>query len=57
MNAPTSRPILLATSQGVLGVKNLQMDANGVLSSPGKEVRLDSGAQLLIRAEISTPVQ
>jgi hypothetical protein len=57
MNAPTSKPILLATSQGVLGVKNLQMDANGVLSSPGKEVRLDGGAQLLIRAEISTPVQ
>ena len=45
-------PILLATSQGVLGVKNLQMDANGVLSSSGKEVKLEGGMQLMIRAEI-----
>ena len=48
-------PMLLPTSQGVLGVKNLQMDANGVLTSPGKEVRLDAGMQILIRAEIDLP--
>ncbi len=48
-------PILNPTSQGVLGVKNLQMDANGVLTSPGKEVKLDSGMQLLLRAEIQIP--
>jgi hypothetical protein len=53
----TSRPILLPTSQGVLGVKSLQMDSNGVLTSPGKEVKLDNGTQMLINAEISTPVQ
>ncbi len=45
-------PILRPDSQGVLGVKNLQMDSNGVLTSPGKEVKLDSGMQLMIRAEI-----
>jgi hypothetical protein len=45
-------PILKPTSQGVLGVKNLQMDANGVLTSPGQEVKLESGMQLMIRAEI-----
>jgi hypothetical protein len=47
--------ILGPSSQGVVGVKNLQMDANGVLTSPGKEVRLDSGMQLLIKAEIDLP--
>ncbi len=45
-------PVLSAASQGVIGVKNLQLDANGVLTSTGKEVKLDSGMQLLIRAEI-----
>lgn len=48
-------PILRSDSKGVLGVKNLEMDANGVLTSPGKEVKLDSGMQLLIRAEIQMP--
>jgi hypothetical protein len=48
-------PILRPTSQGVLGVKNLQMDANGVLTSPAKEVKLDSGMQLMIKAEIDLP--
>jgi hypothetical protein len=38
-----------------LGVKNLQMDANGVLTSPAKEVKLDSGMQLMIKAEIDLP--
>ncbi len=50
-------PILGPSSQGVLGVKNMQMDANGVLTSPGKEVRLDSGMQLLIKAEIDLPAR
>jgi hypothetical protein len=48
-------PVLGPQSQGVLGVKNLQMDANGVLTSPAKEVKLDSGMQLLIKAEIDLP--
>jgi len=53
----TARPVLIATSQGVLGLHNLQLDANGVISSPGKEVKLDNGTQMLIHAEISIPVQ
>jgi len=53
----TARPVLIATSQGVLGVHNLELDANGVISSPGKEVRLDNGTQILIRAVINIPVQ
>jgi hypothetical protein len=53
----TARPILLPTSQGVLGLKNLELDAKGVLTSPNKEVRLDSGTQMLIKAVISIPAQ
>ena len=35
LSKSNSRPILLPTSQGVMGVKNLQMDSNGVLTSAG----------------------
>jgi hypothetical protein len=45
-------PILQPDSKGVLGVKNLQMSSNGALTSAGKEVKLDSGMQILIHAEI-----
>lgn len=48
-------PILRPDSQGVLGVKNLQMSSNGALTSAGKEVKLDSGMQVMIRAEIELP--
>ena len=37
-------------SSGVVGIKNLTLD-NSVLSSTGKEVKLDMGAQLMIKAE------
>jgi hypothetical protein len=52
-----SHPLLTAQSTGVLGIKNLQMDKDSVLTSSQKEVKLDSGTQMLIRAEIQTPVQ
>ena len=56
IGGPTSgTPILGPSSQGVMGVKNLQMGANGVLTSTAKEVKLDSGMQLLIGAEIDIP--
>jgi hypothetical protein len=45
-------PILQPDSKGVLGVKNLHMSSDGALSSAGKEVKLDSGIQILIHAEI-----
>jgi hypothetical protein len=56
-NFSSTRPVLLATSQGAVGVKNLQLDADGVIGSPGKEVKLDNGTQMLIRAEISAPAE
>ena len=41
-------PILNEESRGVLGIKNLQLGPNGVFISSGKEVKLDSGIQILL---------
>jgi hypothetical protein len=38
-------------STGVIGIKNLQLDNNSVLTSTGKEVKLDSGSQIMIKVE------
>lgn len=57
MGGPKSKPILIPTSEGVLGIKNLEMNKDGILTSPNKEVKLDNGTQLLIRAEIQVPTQ
>ncbi|MGA2905715.1 MAG: hypothetical protein ABSD98_17970, partial [Candidatus Korobacteraceae bacterium] len=42
--------ILNPKSMGVIGIKNLQLD-NSVLTSTGKEVKLDSGSQMMIKVE------
>jgi hypothetical protein len=57
LNGSSTRPILQAQSQGVLGIKNLEMGKDSVLTSTNKEVKLDSGTQMMIRAEIDIPVQ
>jgi hypothetical protein len=43
--------MLNSHSEGVVGIKNLQLESNSVLSSTGKEVKLDQGAQIIIKAE------
>ncbi len=52
---PGQRPagkMLDPHASGVVGIKNMQLDSNNsVLSSTGKEVKLDSGAQMLIKME------
>jgi hypothetical protein len=42
--------MLTPQSTGVVGIKNLQLD-NSVLTSTGKEVKLDMGSQMMIKAE------
>jgi hypothetical protein len=42
--------ILNPKSIGVIGIKNLQLD-NSVLTSTGKEVKLDLGSQMMIKIE------
>jgi hypothetical protein len=44
-------PLLNEASVGVLGIKNLQL-ANAVLTSTGKEVKLDSGTRMLLNVTI-----
>ena len=51
-NQPSSSPILNGQSKGVLGIHNLQMGENSVLTSSGKEVKLDSGSQMIVYVEI-----
>lgn len=43
--------ILNAHSTGVVGIKNLELDSNSVLTSSNKEVKLDMGSQIMIKAE------
>jgi hypothetical protein len=38
-------------STGVVGIKGLQLEGKSVLTSSGKEVKLESGSQMLIQAE------
>ncbi len=51
-NQGSSGPILNGQSKGVLGIRNLQMGENSVLTSSGKEVKLDSGSQMMVYVEI-----
>ncbi len=44
-------PMVTTQSKGVLGYKNLQMDDNHVITSSGKEVKLENGTQMMIRAD------
>jgi len=48
----SSAAMLNAQSKGVVGLRNLQLEENGVLTSSGKEVKLDSGTQMIIQIEI-----
>ncbi len=53
----TGKPILNQQSRGVLGIKNLQLGPNGVFVSSGKEVKLDSGMQILLDVTMQTSAQ
>jgi hypothetical protein len=46
-------PRLNDQSVGVLGIKNLQLGTDGVLTSNQKTVKLDSGTQLMVQAQIA----
>lgn len=48
----TSLPVLNGQSKGVLGIRNLELGENSVLLSTGKEVKLDSGTQMIVQVEI-----
>ena len=43
--------LLKKDSSGVVGFKNMELENNSVLTSSNKEIKLDQGAQILIKAE------
>lgn len=45
-------PILNSESVGAHGIKDLSLDSEGVLISPGKSVKLDQGSQLLLKMQV-----
>jgi hypothetical protein len=47
-----SVPLLNEQSVGILGIKNLRLGADGVLTSDQKTVKLDSGVQIMVQAQI-----
>ena len=52
---PTATRILTRDSKGVIGIHNIEMNDQNVLTSTGKEIKLDSGSQIMIRAEADAP--
>ncbi len=46
-------PQLSPNGTGVLGLRNLELDKDSVLVSSAKDLKLDSGTQLMIRAEMT----
>ena len=51
-SSQASVPMLNGQSKGVIGIHNLQLGDNGVLTSTGKEVKLDSGVQMIIQVTV-----
>jgi hypothetical protein len=49
---PQPIPLLNDESTGVLGLKDLQLGANGTVTSINKQVKLDSGTRLLLDARL-----
>jgi hypothetical protein len=47
-----SKPMLNPQSKGVVGIRDLELGENSVLISSGKEVKLDSGTQMIVQVEI-----
>ncbi len=48
----SSSPVLNGQSKGVVGIRNLELGENSVLMSGGKEIKLDSGTQMIVQVEI-----
>lgn len=46
-----SGPSLTSQSNGVVGIKNLKLTDNSILVSTGKEVKLDKGTRMMVKAE------
>lgn len=54
-SGPPKVEMLNAQSTGVHGIKNLELSADGVLTSNGKNVKLAEGYQLIVRVDLLQP--
>ncbi len=54
---PHTVPMLNEESVGVVGIKDLRLDADGVLSSASNSVKLDRGSQVLLQVDVPAGVQ
>jgi len=52
--APRSVPRLNEDSVGVVGIKDLQLSSDGVLTSSSKSVKLDSGDQVVVQVQMAS---
>jgi len=50
-------PLLSPNGKGVLGIRNLQLDQNSNLVTNAKDLKLESGTQFVIQAEVQQPAQ
>ncbi len=50
-------PQLSPSAHGVVGIRHLELDKDSVLLTTDKDLKLESGTQLLIRSEIHSPGQ
>jgi len=51
-SAKAATPVLNTKSSGVAGFRNLQMGANSLLTSTEKEIRLESGTQMVLKVAL-----
>lgn len=47
-----SRPMLNAQSKGVIGIPKLELGENSVLTTTGKEVKLEVGTQMIVQIQL-----
>ncbi len=54
---PNQAPLLDPNAHGVAGFRHLELSKDSVLTTTDKDLKLDSGTQLLIRTEAKQPAQ
>jgi len=56
-SSETQGPLLSPNGKGVLGIRNLELNENSVLVTNAKDLKLESGTQIVIQAEVQQPGQ
>ena len=54
---PNQAPLLNPNSHGVVGIRHLELGKDSILTTTDKDLKLESGTQLLLRTEAKQPAQ